>query len=95
MQSFLQKAVPRTLAASSRRAYHASVLPNLVSTSSPEFQAKAASMDELVSDLEAKMAQARQGGGSKAAERMRSKEKKLPRERLAYPVSPSYDNAKQ
>lgn len=58
------------------------MLPTLVSTSSPEFAAKAAAMDELVSDLEAKMATARLGGGPKAAERMRSKGKRLPRERL-------------
>ncbi|KAG6910978.1 hypothetical protein DXG01_006032 [Tephrocybe rancida] len=39
-------------------------------------------MDELVSDVEAKMAKARAGGSAKAAERMRSKGKKLPRERF-------------
>lgn len=38
-------------------------------------------MDELVRDLEEKTKQARLGGGEKAAERMRSKGKKLPRER--------------
>ena len=38
-------------------------------------------MDEVVSDLEAKLAKAREGGGAKAAERMRNKGKKLPRER--------------
>lgn len=64
-----------------RRTYHASVLPSLISTSSPEFTAKAEAMDELVADLEAKTAAARVGGGAKAAERMRSKGKKLPRER--------------
>lgn len=53
----------------------------MVSTSTPEFQAKAAAMDELVKDLEAKMHTARQGGGSKAAERMKNKGKLLPRER--------------
>lgn len=57
------------------------MLPSLTSTSSPEFQAKAAAMDELVKDLEEKTLLARQGGGSKAAERMRSKGKRLPRER--------------
>jgi 3-methylcrotonyl-CoA carboxylase beta subunit len=41
-------------------------------------------MDELVKDFETKMAQARLGGGPKAAERMRSKGKKLPRERFAF-----------
>lgn len=44
--------------------------------------AKAAAMDELVRDLEEKMATARQGGGTKAAERMRAKGKSLPRERF-------------
>ena len=38
-------------------------------------------MDDLVKDLEEKTLLARQGGGSKAAERMRSKGKRLPRER--------------
>ncbi|KAJ7498603.1 carboxyl transferase [Mycena latifolia] len=66
-----------------RRRYHASVLPSLVSTASPEFAAKAEAMDALVADLEAKTANARLGGGAKAAERFRSKGKKLPRERLS------------
>jgi 3-methylcrotonyl-CoA carboxylase beta subunit len=43
-------------------------------------------MDQVVADLEAKLAAARVGGGAKAAERMRSKGKKLPRERCR--VSP-------
>ena len=44
-------------------------------------------MDELVADFEAKVAAARLGGGAKAAERMRSKGKKLPRERsVLHPV---------
>jgi acetyl-CoA carboxylase carboxyltransferase component len=38
-------------------------------------------MGALVEDLEAKLAAARQGGGPKAAERMKSKGKLLPRER--------------
>ena len=63
------------------RGYHASVLPSLIQTGSPEFQAKAEAMDGLVADLEAKLAAARQGGGAKAADRMRSKGKLLPRER--------------
>ena len=50
--------------------------------------ANAAAMDELVRDLEVKMATARQGGGTKPAERMRAKGKKLPRERFV-PNSPS------
>ena len=64
-----------------RRAYHPSVLPSLISTSSPEFLAKSEAMDALVAEFEAKVATARLGGGAKAAERMRSKGKKLPRER--------------
>ncbi|TFK46623.1 carboxyl transferase [Heliocybe sulcata] len=71
-----------------RRHYHADVLPSLISPSSPEFQARAQGMDELVNDLEAKMAEARLGGGQKAAERMRSKGKKLPRERLGLLLDP-------
>lgn len=66
------------------RGYHASVLPSLISKASPEFQAKAESMSELVRDLEQKMAAARRGGGPKAAERMKSKGKKLPRERFVF-----------
>jgi len=50
-------------------------------------------MDELVKNLEAKMATARQGGGQKAAERMRAKGKRLPRERFGNsnisPILPS------
>ncbi|KAG6817880.1 hypothetical protein H0H87_001712 [Tephrocybe sp. NHM501043] len=45
-------------------------------------------MDELVTDMEAKMAKARAGGSTKAAERMRSKGKKLPRERLGLLLDP-------
>ncbi|CAL1701585.1 unnamed protein product [Somion occarium] len=66
-----------------RRAYHPSVLPSRISTTSPDFVAKAEAMDELVADFEAKTTTARLGGGAKAAERMRSKGKKLPRERLS------------
>jgi hypothetical protein len=63
-------------------AYHAaSVLPSLVSPTSPDFQVRAKAMDQVVADLDAKLAAAREGGGAKAAERMRSKGKKLPRER--------------
>ncbi|KAI0771968.1 carboxyl transferase [Trametes elegans] len=78
----------RSLALSGQRSYHPSVLPSLISTTSPEFKAKAESMDGLVADLEAKLAKVRQGGGSKAAERMRGKGKKLPRERLALLLDP-------
>ncbi|PSR71848.1 hypothetical protein PHLCEN_2v12349 [Hermanssonia centrifuga] len=45
-------------------------------------------MDTLVADLESKLAAARLGGGQKAVERMRSKGKKLPRERLALLLDP-------
>lgn len=45
-------------------------------------------MDALVKDLEERFAAVRQGGGPKAAERMRSKGKKLPRERLALLLDP-------
>jgi 3-methylcrotonyl-CoA carboxylase beta subunit len=76
--------IPRTIQTTWRtvqRAYHASVLPSNVRTSSPEFLLKAEAMDALVADVEAKMAEARLGGGAKAAERMRARGKKLPRER--------------
>ena len=43
-------------------------------------------MDALVEDLESKLAAARQGGGPKAAARMKSKGKLLPRER--YEIQP-------
>jgi 3-methylcrotonyl-CoA carboxylase beta subunit len=46
-------------------------------------------MDALVSDLKAKIAQAKEGGGSKAQERMRSKGKRLPRERLSLLLDPN------
>lgn len=65
------------------RSYHASVLPTLVSTTSPEFQQNAQSMEQPIRELEEKTAEARIGGGPKAIERMRSKGKKLPRERCA------------
>jgi 3-methylcrotonyl-CoA carboxylase beta subunit len=41
-------------------------------------------MDDLIADLDEKLTQAREGGGPKAAERMRSKGKKLPRERCLF-----------
>ncbi|THH33636.1 hypothetical protein EUX98_g495 [Antrodiella citrinella] len=93
MRPFIRQSIQRNLSLSrripsSRRSYHASVLPSTLSTTSPEFKAKAADMDALVSEFEAKTAAARLGGGSKAAERMRSKGKKLPRERLALLLDP-------
>ncbi|KAF8969409.1 carboxyl transferase [Flammula alnicola] len=87
MQRLVQRSLRRALS-QPRRSYHASVLPSIVSTSSPEFQAKAVAMDELVKDLEEKMETARQGGGSKAAERMRGKGKLIPRERLSFLLDP-------
>jgi 3-methylcrotonyl-CoA carboxylase beta subunit len=45
-------------------------------------------MDALVSELEDKLADARLGGGLAAMEKMRSKGKKLPRERLALLLDP-------
>ncbi|KAH9953296.1 carboxyl transferase [Russula dissimulans] len=72
------------------QSYHAAsaVLPSLVSPSSFEFKARANAMDNVVADLEAKLATFREGGGAKAAQRMRSKGKKLPRERLALLLDP-------
>ncbi|KAG8218529.1 hypothetical protein J3R82DRAFT_4168 [Butyriboletus roseoflavus] len=72
-----------------RRFYHASVLPSLLSTTSSEFHQKAASMDALVSDLKAKIALVKEGGGPKAQDRMRNKGKRLPRERLSLLLDPN------
>ena len=82
LTSMFQRSLWRSLSSNHSRGYHAAVLSSNVFTSSPEFTAKAAAMDELVRDLEVKMATARQGGGTKSAERMRAKGKKLPRERF-------------
>ncbi|RXW24675.1 hypothetical protein EST38_g1185 [Candolleomyces aberdarensis] len=71
-----------------QRSYHASVLPSLVQTGTPEFAAKGSAMDELVADLDGKLQEARLGGGVKAAERMRGKGKLLPRERLERLLDP-------
>ena len=79
--TMLRSSLLKTVRRAGRRTYHASVLPSLVSRSSPEFQEKARSMDTLVEDLESKLAAARQGGGPKAAARMKGKGKLLPRER--------------
>ncbi|ESK95163.1 methylcrotonoyl- carboxylase [Moniliophthora roreri MCA 2997] len=88
MKPILQRSLLRQSRIVGRRTYHASVLPSLVSTSSPEFQAKAESMNALVAEFEARTARARLGGGPKAAERMKSRGKKLPRERLALLLDP-------
>ncbi|KAG5730426.1 hypothetical protein E4T56_gene19854, partial [Termitomyces sp. T112] len=87
MRAILQRCLRRAITRP-WRSYHATVLPSLISTSSPEFIAKANAMDELVAEVEAKMAKARAGGSAKAAERMRSKGKKLPRERLGLLLDP-------
>ncbi|KAJ3975253.1 carboxyl transferase [Lentinula raphanica] len=71
-----------------QRQYHATVIPSLISTTSPEFIAKKEAMDGLVADFEARTAKARSGGGTKAQERMKSKGKLLPRERLALLLDP-------
>lgn len=89
MLNRLPRAARLSTACLRRRWYYASVIPSLVSTSSPEFRQKAENMDILVVDLKSKLAQARQGGGLKAAERMRSKGKKLPRERLSLLLDPN------
>lgn len=78
----------RLLTAGTCRLYHASVLPSILSPSSPEFVAKSKDMDALVADFEGKLSQVRLGGGVKAAERMKSKGKKLPRERLSLLLDP-------
>ncbi|KAH7916258.1 carboxyl transferase [Hygrophoropsis aurantiaca] len=88
MRTVLQRAARSALTSRHGRAYHASVLPSLISPASPEFREKSDAMDALVADFDAKMAQARLGGGPKAAERMRSKGKKLPRERLSLLLDP-------
>lgn len=59
------------------------VLPSLISTTSPGFLEKAEAMDKLVADLEAHLLTARLGGGTAALEKMRSSGKKTPRERLS------------
>ena len=65
-----------------KRYFHdPAVLPSLISPLSPEFVAKKDAMDAVVRDLDAKLAQARAGGGQKAIDRMRSKGKLPPRER--------------
>ncbi|KAF9077021.1 carboxyl transferase [Rhodocollybia butyracea] len=71
-----------------KRCYHATVLPSLVSATSPEFVAKKEAMDGLVEEFEVKTAKARSGGGTKAQERMKKQGKLLPRERLALLLDP-------
>ncbi|KAJ3741576.1 carboxyl transferase [Lentinula detonsa] len=71
-----------------KRPYHATVLPSLISTTSTEFISKKEAMYGLVEEFEAKTAKARLGGGIKAQERMKSRGKLLPRERLALLLDP-------
>jgi 3-methylcrotonyl-CoA carboxylase beta subunit len=71
----------RNIRSSGLRAYHASVLPNLVSPAAPDFQERAEAMNGLIANLETTLASNRQGGGEKALDRMRSKGKLTPRER--------------
>ncbi|KAG8926705.1 hypothetical protein FRC02_008720 [Tulasnella sp. 418] len=70
------------------RSFHQSVLPNLVSTTSPEFEGKSNSMNELVADLQNKLAEARKGGSPKEIEKLKKQGKKTPRERLGLLLDP-------
>ncbi|KAG8971089.1 hypothetical protein FRC05_011556 [Tulasnella sp. 425] len=79
----------RPLVSSWTRSYHPSVLPNLVSTGSPEFATKADSMESVVTDLRTKLAEARLGGGEKAVASLRKAGKKTPRERLNLLLDPN------
>jgi 3-methylcrotonyl-CoA carboxylase beta subunit len=45
-------------------------------------------MNDLIATLDQQLAKARLGGGQKAMERMKSKGKKLPRERIALLLDP-------
>ncbi|KAG8866003.1 hypothetical protein FRC20_009175 [Serendipita sp. 405] len=64
-------------------------LQSVVSTSSPEFIERAESMNALTAELKKDLVNVREGGGAKAQERMRSKGKLLPRERLAQLLDPA------
>ncbi|KAG8741882.1 hypothetical protein FRC12_015520 [Ceratobasidium sp. 428] len=63
-------------------------LPSLLSTSNPDFVEKSEAMDGLVSKYEELVGTARQGGGLKAQEKMKSKGKLVPRERIAALLDP-------
>ncbi|MCB2080711.1 MAG: methylcrotonoyl-CoA carboxylase, partial [Novosphingobium sp.] len=66
-------------------------MPRLTSTIQPgsdEFAANAAAMGALVSDLQAKRAEAAAGGSEKARERHVSRGKLLPRERVMRLLDP-------
>lgn len=81
MRSILRKYLRQNLIATRHNAYHTSVLPSFVLNLSREFAGKAAAMDDLIADVDCKMAMARLGGGSKAAKKVKNQGKKLPRER--------------
>lgn len=75
-----------SLAVASVRSFHhgpETVIPSVISTSSPDFLEKAEAMDKLVADLEEHLSTARLGGGVAALDKMRSRGKKTPRERLS------------
>eukprot|EP00002_Diphylleia_rotans_P038881 TRINITY_DN889_c0_g1_i1.p1 TRINITY_DN889_c0_g1~~TRINITY_DN889_c0_g1_i1.p1 ORF type:complete len:570 (-),score=140.89 TRINITY_DN889_c0_g1_i1:441-2150(-) len=61
---------------------------SIVDTKSPEFQENAVVMDALIADLNAKVAEAAKGGGSKAIQKHRSRNKLLPRERIENIIDP-------
>ncbi|MGZ8267616.1 MAG: carboxyl transferase domain-containing protein [Burkholderiales bacterium] len=65
-----------------------SVIRSKVKTSSAEFRSAAEAMRERVAELEARLAQAREGGDAAARERHRSRGKLLPRERVAGLLDP-------
>src|SRR4051812_20931771 len=59
------------------------VLRSKLKTSSPEFKASAAAMRTRVTELNDRLARAREGGGAAARERHVARGKLLPRERTA------------
>lgn len=67
---------------------HPSVLPNTVDTSSDEFAANKAHMDQLVSELDATHAKVALGGSDKARARHLSRGKMLARDRVAALLDP-------
>lgn len=83
----LVRPVSRARSTQQCRGFAADVLPSLISTANPDFAARKEGMDVLVSDLETRLADARLGGGEKAAARMRARGKMLPRER--YVLAPT------
>ncbi|MGI9385166.1 MAG: carboxyl transferase domain-containing protein, partial [Methyloligellaceae bacterium] len=63
-------------------------LTSELSTSSEEFRANAAAMDDLVADLQAKRQAAAQGGSDRARERHVARGKLLPRDRVMQLIDP-------